>query len=66
MKSIPKWRQPEPRNSYNVYLGFKQQNHKPLWSRAVEHPAFLIAVLLVAFAVVGSIDYAVAVAEGAR
>lgn len=66
MKSMPGSQPTGVRSSYNVYLGFKQQNHKMLWSRAVEHPAFLIAVLLVAFAVVGSIDYAVAVAEAGR
>jgi len=66
MKSMPSNKNAGGHYSYNVYLGFKQQNHKILWSRVVEHPAFLIAVLLVAFAVVGSIDYAVAVAEAGR
>ena len=52
--------------AYNVYSDFAARNHNILWRRIVTHPAFLIAFLLAAFAIVGTIDYAVEIAEAGR
>lgn len=54
------------RDAYNVYSAFVRKNHKMLWLRILQNPYVLIAFLLFAFSVVGSIDHAAALAGAAQ
>lgn len=48
---------PGQRSSYNVYSFFARKNHNILWSRVFRHPLVLAAIILLAYAAVGTIEY---------
>lgn len=57
MKSMDYVRPHRAGVAYNVYSRFGKKNHNILWLRVFTHPAVLIAVILLAFALVGTIEY---------